>query len=87
MRKSSKKINNHPSRPTDNLHFGLIAQKFISNMPFGVIIFDENLNITDSNSFADNILESFCNNGQARSQGTDPKQYSSWQDLLYNALK
>ena len=87
MRKSSKKINNHPSRPTDNLHFGLIAQKFISNMPFGVIIFDENLNITDSNSFADNILESFSNIGQALSQGTDPKQYPSWQDLLNNTLK
>jgi len=87
MRESSKKINNCPNHPSDNLRFGLIAQKFIKNMPFGVIIFDENLNITDSNSFADNILESFSNIGQALSQGTDSKQYPCWVDLLNNTLK
>ncbi len=87
MRESSKKINNRPSPTSDNLRFGLIAQKFIKDMPFGVVIFDENLNITDSNSFADKILASFSNIGQALAEGTDPKQYASWEDLLRNALK
>ena len=87
MGKSSEKIDSSLSSDTANLRFGLIAQKFIQEMPFGVIIFDEGLNITDSNSFSDNILGPFGSILQALSEGTDTKQYPSWQDLLQEALQ
>jgi signal transduction histidine kinase len=87
MRKSSEKIDRSQGNTSDNLRFGLIAQKFIKEMPFGVIIFDENLNSTDSNSFADNILESFSSIHLALSEGTDSKLYPSWENMLQEALK
>lgn len=87
MRKSSTKNDNSKSPASDNLRFGLIAQKFIKDMPFGIVIFDKNLNITDSNSFADKVLDSFNNIQQALTQGTDAKLYPSWEDLFRTALK
>lgn len=87
MSKSSKNINTSENHASDTLRFGLIAQKFIKEMPFGIVLFDENLNITDGNPFSNNMLESFRRIDQALSQGTDPKQYPSWGNLLMTAIR
>lgn len=87
MCKSSKKNNCPENYTSENLRFGLIAQKFIKEMPFGVIIFDETLNVTDSNSFAHNILDPYSSIKEALAYGTDSKQYSSWGDLLNTAIQ
>jgi signal transduction histidine kinase len=69
-----------------SLQFGRLAINLINNMPLGVIIFDINLAITDSNQYAVKILHSDRNIAQALTAGASPESKINWQKDLAEAL-
>jgi signal transduction histidine kinase len=69
-----------------SLKFGRLALNLINNMPLGVITFDVNLAITDSNPYAEDILDSNRNIAQALAVGSFPEIQTDWALVLREAL-
>jgi len=77
----SKNTNN-----PESLVSGALAQHLFQTMPLGVVAFDTQLNITDSNPFADSILHPCSNIADALAAGYLSNQKLAWDTLLYQAL-
>ncbi|MCK5114700.1 MAG: GHKL domain-containing protein [Phycisphaerae bacterium] len=74
-------------KASDSLRFGHIAQKLILNMPLGVVVFDENLRITDINPTADELLGPCVNIAAALAGGCGPNSQYRWDDELKRSLQ
>jgi len=87
--RETSNISSPPNMPT--LRFGHIAQHLINAMPLGVVVFDRQLNITDINPRARQMLATRENIAQALTEGTNGSGYltqdePSWQQRLQQAL-
>ncbi|MBN1845309.1 MAG: GHKL domain-containing protein [Sedimentisphaerales bacterium] len=71
----------------DILRFGIIAQKLIENMPLGVMIFDRQLEIADSNPFAANLLAAEGNLAQILAAGSESESAACWAQRIEGAIQ
>jgi len=69
-----------------SLQFGQLGNNLIKNMPLGVITFDVNLSITDSNQYAQNILHPSPNIAEALTAGSSLESKIDWHTALREAL-
>lgn len=70
----------------DQLRFARLAQHLIDIMPLGVVVFDNELNITDSNSLAQQMLSDHSDIAQALTHISAIPSGSTWSQQLHQAL-
>ncbi|MBN2211526.1 MAG: GHKL domain-containing protein [Sedimentisphaerales bacterium] len=74
------------SGKTDKLRFGRMAQYLIEHLPLGVVAFDVDLNIRDSNPSAERMLLSGNNLEEALGSISVPNGAGCWRERLETAL-
>ena len=84
---SKTKAGKTTKKASDSLRFGHIALKLIHNMPLGVVAFDENLRITDTNPCAAELLGPCVNIAAALADGCGPNNEYRWDDELKQVLQ
>ncbi|MBN2377987.1 MAG: PAS domain-containing protein [Sedimentisphaerales bacterium] len=85
--KSKTKAAKTTKKAFESLRFGHIAQKLIHNMPLGVVVFDKNLRITDTNPYAAELLGPCVNIATALTDGCGPNSDFRWDDALKKVLQ
>ena len=88
MTETNQKKDDKPSSDSNlaPLRFSNVGQQLINNMPLGVVTFDFELNITDSNPLAQKMLAPGANIAKVLTAGTDFEQSPDWSDKLCQAL-
>ena len=84
--KNNAKSNRRSPSAAEPLRFGRVASHLIHNMPLGVVAFDAQLNITDSNSAAKKMLADNANIATALTAGSISPAAVPWEQQLTESL-
>ena len=84
--KDNTKSNRLSPSAAEPLRFGRVASHLIHNMPLGVVAFDAQLNITDSNSAAKKMLADHANIATALTAGSIAPPAVPWEQQLTESL-
>lgn len=82
----SKELNGSADRPKESSAFNLTHTAILQSLPIGVVAFDTNLKIVESNPKADKLIDLDDYIDKSLAKGTDEKIWQDWTKQLTSAI-